>query len=184
MPTTYDTAPDEVLAMVQRIISQFHPDLAETGCKVGALFAFNESGPAIKLHGSAALATVQVVSPKRRPHCEYDAEILIDAGEWSQLSPAQQDALIDHEASHLRRKEWSEKKLAKLRKENPDAVAWKLDSLGRPMLGTVPADVTPGDCFRACIIRHGAAAVEFVTAKRFAAFAEAAMREREGEKWG
>ncbi len=178
MATTYDTATDDVFEIVNRIIKQYHPDLAETQCKIGVIFASNEDGPAIKVHGSAALACIQVVSAKRRPHCEYDAEITIDASEWNnKLIPAQHDALIDHELSHLKRKEHSEKKLARLRKEDPDAVAWKLDSLGRPMLGTVPADFTPGDAFTAVIARHGLAAVEFVGAKRFAEFAEAAMKE-------
>ncbi len=175
IPTNYDPAPADVLDVVRRIVNQFHPDLAETGANIGCIFASNETGPAVKLHGCAALAIVQAVSAKRRPHCELDAEITIDAGEWAQLSPQQQDALIDHEISHLRRKEHSEKKLAKMRKENPDSPAWKTDNLGRPVLGTVPADMTPGDAFAAVIARHGHAAVEFVGAKKFAAFAEAAM---------
>lgn len=175
MPTTYETAPDDVLAVVRRILNRYHPDLAETGATVGAIFASNETGPAVKLHGAAALAVVQVVSAKRRPHCDCDAEITIDASEWSQLTPQQQDALIDHEISHLRRKEHSEKKLAKLRAENPDCPAWKIDNLGRPVLGTVPADMTPGDAFADVIARHGLAAVEFVGAKRFNEFADAAL---------
>ncbi len=178
MAVTYETAPDDVLAIIRRIINQYHPDLAETGAKVGAIMASNESGPAVKLHGTAALATIQAVSAKRRPHCPYDAEITIDAGEWNQLVPAQQDALIHHELLHCRRKEHSEKKLDKLRKENPDCPAWRIDNLGRPVLGTVPADMTPGDAWAECIRIYGPNAIEFVTAKRFAEFAEAAMNSR------
>ncbi len=180
--TTYDTAPIEVIAVVARIIAAYHPDLAECGARVGAVMASNEGGPAVKVHRTAALAYIQAVSAKRRPNCEYDAEIVIDAGEWNQLLPAQQDALIDHELLHLRRKEHSEKKLAKLRKEDPDAVAWQIDNLGRPKLGTIPADVNPGDGFVDCILRHGANAVEFVTFEKFKVWAEAAMKEREQQK--
>lgn len=175
--TTYDTAPPDVLNTINRIIRQHHPLLAETGCNVGAVFASNADGPAIKVHGTSALATIQVVSAKRRPHCEYDAEITIDASEWNQLHPEQQDALICHELCHLKRKEHSEKKLAKLRKEDPDAVAWVFDNLGRPKLGTVPADMTPGDAFKYCIEVYGKNAVEFVGAKKFNEFAEAAMKD-------
>jgi hypothetical protein len=179
LATEYETAPDEVIATIRRLVNQYHPDLAETGCKIGAIFARNESGPAVKLHGVAALATIQAVSAKRRPHNEYDAEITIDGGEWDQLLPPQQDALIDHELCHLKRKEHSEKKLARLRKEDPEAVAWKIDNLGRPVLGTIPADFTPGDCFKDVIVRHGPAAPEFLGAKRFEVFAANAMAERE-----
>ncbi len=162
MPTTYDTATDDVFEIVNRILKQHHPDLAETQCKIGVIFASNEDGPAIKVHGSAALACIQVVSAKRRPHCEYDAEITIDASEWNnKLIPAQHDALINHELHHLVRVEHSEKKLAALRKEDPDAVAWKIDSLGRPKLKTIPADITPGDIFLSCVAIHGRNAIEF-----------------------
>lgn len=163
-------------SVVARVMREYHPALVECGANVGAIMASAEDGPAIKVHGSAALAMVQVVSAKRRPHCEYDAEIVIDRSEWNKLLPAQQDALIDHDLCHLKRKEYSEKKLAKLRKEDPDAVAWILDNLGRPKLGTIPADVTPGDGFEACIVRHGEWAVEFVTAKRFKDFAGNALK--------
>ena len=182
MPTTYETAPLDVLNTIVRIVKAYHPELAETGARIGAVFATNETGPAVKLHGVAALATVQVVSAKRRPHCEYDAEITIDSGEWNGLSPAQQDALIDHELSHVRRKEYSDKQLDRLRKENPDQVPWKIDNNGRPVLGTVPADVSPGDAFHSVIARHGLSAVEFVGAKRFAEFAERAMEEYQANK--
>lgn len=171
-----------MILTVQRIIHAYHPNLAETQCRIGAIFGRNDNGPAIKVHGCAALAAIQAVSAKRRPHCEYDAEILIDQSEWNRLSPQQQDALIDHELSHLRRKEHKPKKLAKLREANPECPAWKLDNLGRPVLGTVPADFTPGDCFAAVIARHGFAAVEYIGAKRFAEFAEDAMRQHKAGK--
>lgn len=178
MPTTYETAPDDVISVIKSVVSAYHPAIAECGAKIGAVFAHNADGPAVKVHGAAAMACIQAVSAKRRPHCEYDAEIIIDGAEWEKLDENQQEALIDHELSHLRRKEYSEKQLAKMRKENPDAVAWKLDNLGRPKLGTVPADFTPGDAFAEVIARHGESAVEFIGAKRFHSFAQKAMAER------
>lgn len=178
MSTTFETAPDEVVALIRTVTLAYHPDLAECGAKIGAVFAHNADGPAVKVHGAAALACIQPVSAKRRPHCEFDAEIIIDAAEWEKLTKDQQAALIDHELSHLRRKEHSDKQLAKMRKENPDQVAWKVDNLGRPKVGTVPADFTPGDAFAEVIARHGEHAVEFVGAKRFHNFAQKALIER------
>lgn len=172
----------DVLNAIKRITNKYHPALAETGCNIGGVFASNETGPAVKLHGVAALATIQAVSAKRRPNCEHDAEITIDASEWNALSPQQQDALIHHELGHLKRKEHSAKKLDKLRKENPDCPAWQIDNLGRPKLGTVPADFSPGDAFHSTIAIFGPAAIEFVGAKKFADFARDAMAEYERNK--
>ncbi len=155
-----------------------HPDLCECAAAVGILMASNEKGPAVKHHGTAALAKVRIVSTDKRVNNRFDVEILIDVNEWSQLDDEQRAALINHELLHVRRKEYSAKKLKSLRKENPDHPEWKLDCHGRPVLGTIPADVTPGDGFSLCIEWHGASAVEFVTAKRFAAFAEQAMAGR------
>lgn len=179
MPTTYETADDEVIAVVKDQLKRNHPDLAETGCTVGAIMASNPGGPAVKHHGSAALAKVRIVSADKRVNNPNDAEIIIDAGEWADLDDEQRAALIDHELCHVRRKEYSEKKLAQLRKEDPDHVAWKIDEHGRPKLGTIPADVTPGDMFADCIRRHGRKAVEFVTAKKSNSFAERVLAERE-----
>lgn len=178
MPTTYDSAPDDVLDVLREQIARRHHDLLECGAKIGVVMARNESGPAVKHHGTAAFAKVRIVSADKKVHNVNDAEIVIDAGEWDQLLPDQQEALINHELLHLKRKEHSEKKLAALRKDDPDCPAWKLDSHGRPVLGTIPADVTPGDGFAACIEWYGSSAIEFVTAKRFAAFAEQAMAGR------
>lgn len=175
MPTTYDAAPDEVTRIIAEQLKAHHPDLFETKCVIGAIMASNESGPAVKAHGSAALAKVRIVSSDKKVNNPNDAEIVIDSAEWADLTDEQRAALIDHELSHLRRREYSEKQLAKLRKEDPEHVAWKLDEHGRPRLGTVPADYTPGDAFAEVIARHGDNAVEFVTAKRFHEFAKSAQ---------
>lgn len=177
MATTYETADTDVLNLIVSVVRKYHPDLHETGAKIGAIFASNESGSALKVHGAAALACIQAVNAKRRPHCDYDAEIMIDQSEWNRLNPFQQEALIDHELSHLKRKEHKEKKLQELRKDNPDCPAWQIDNLGRPKLGTVPADFTPGDCFASVIARHGQQAIEFIGADRFHKFAQEAMAE-------
>ncbi len=176
MPTTYEAAPERVASLIVKMLQANHPDLAETGCTVGALFASNEKGPAVKHHGTAALAKVRIVSADKRVNNVNDAEIVIDAGEWSQLSDEQQIALVDQQLAYLRRKEYSEKSLAKLRKEDPNHIAWKLDEHGRPKLGTVPPDMSAGGAFAEVIARHGENAVEFENAKRFHEFARQAMQ--------
>jgi hypothetical protein len=169
----YTDADDDVIAVLRDQL-RHHPDLTECGAVIGVVIARAEDGPAVKHHGVAALATVKVVSTKDRTKKRIDAEMLIDGGEWDRLSEAQQAALIDHELSHLRRNNYKEKVLAKLRKGNPDHPAWKLDCHGRPRLKTVAADFTPGDAFASVIARHGDAAVEYVGARRFHEFARTA----------
>jgi hypothetical protein len=175
MPTTYEAGSDEVNKIIKTILTKHHLALSETGCTVGAIFAINLDGPAVKAHGSPALAKVRIVSSDKKVNNFNDAEIIIDSGEWSSLDDEQRAALIDHELSHLRRREYTEKQLAKLRKGDPGHIAWKLDEHGRPRLGTVPADFTPGDAFADVIARHGKKAVEFVTAKRFEEFAKRSL---------
>lgn len=166
MPTVYDPPTDDVLDVLRAQLTRYHPDIVECGAKVGVIMARNETGPAVKLHGTAAFAKVRIVSADKKVNNENDAEIIIDASEWDQLLPAQRDSLINHECHHLRRKEHKDKKLAKLRAENPDCPAWVIDHHGRPVLGTVPADLTPGDVFLACVEIHGKNAIEFVGIKR------------------
>lgn len=178
--TTYDDADDDIMAVLAEQLRLHHPDLCECGAVIGVTVASNEKGPAVRHGGHAALATIKAISSKDKTKKKIDAEILIDLSEWHQLHPEQRAALIDHELLHLRRVEYTEKQLAKLRKANPDQPAWKIDEHGRPKMKTVKADVTPGDAWAACIQRHGKAAVEFVTAKRFAEFAEEALKSREG----
>ena len=179
MPVEFSEAPDDVVAIVMRQLRAHHHDLVETKCVIGVLMARTEDGsPAVKYHGAPALATITVVSARHRVKKKCDAEILIDGGEWDKLDDKQKAALADHELSHLKRVEYSEKTLARLRKENPDAPAWRLDCHGRPRLKTIPADLTPGDAFAEVIERHGESAVEFLGAKRFHEFAKAAMHGR------
>lgn len=182
MSTQYDNAPAEIMAVLDEQMRLHHPDLVECGAVIGVLIATNEKGPAVKHHGSAALATIQAITQKHRVKKKIDAEMVIDWSEWNQLLPDQQAALIGHELSHLKRVEHKAGALAKLRRDNPDQPSWKIEPDGRPKLKTIEADISPGDGFHSCVVIYGKSAVEFVTAKRFAAFAEAAMKEREEQE--
>ncbi len=42
-----------VPGMCADIIKAHHPDIAECGANVGAIFASNPDGPAVKVHGAA-----------------------------------------------------------------------------------------------------------------------------------
>lgn len=178
MAIEYSDAPEEIVAIVMDQLRRHHPELFETKCTIGITIARSDDGsPAVKHHGAPALATIKVISAKDRTKKKCDAEMLIDGGEWDELEDDQKPALADHELSHLKRVEYSEKQLKKLRKENPNAPAWKIDCHGRPRLRTIPADFTPGDAFKGVIARHGEAAVEFIGARRFNEFASQAIKE-------
>lgn len=57
--------------------------------------------PAIKVNGHAALATVQIMSHKRRAAGAADVEIVLDWDNWSVSSDREQEALLDHELTHV-----------------------------------------------------------------------------------
>lgn len=179
MPTIYDNAPADAVTLLDRILRSYHAELIECGAEIGLTFASNAKGPAVKRGGYPRAAQVKVCSQKDRLRKKIDAEITVDVAVWNELSDAQRAALIDHEAEHLRRIEWSAKKYAKLVEEDGNAVRWKLDSLGRPQLKTVNADVDVGDAFACIIERHGDAACEFRNARVFQEFAQKALAARE-----
>lgn len=176
MPTTYQTADDDVLDLLAAVMRESHPRLVEAGVKVGVTMALNPDGPAIRHGGYEALAQIKVVSLKDRLRKGIDAEMFVDESEWNRLDDDQREALLDHELSHLSLAWLTAKQLAALRHDNPEAPAWKLDDLGRPKLKSVPGDWNAGDGFAAVVERHGRAAVEFLNLSRCYARAKAACR--------
>jgi len=107
VPTTYRRADDDVTALLQRVMREYHPDLHEAGVHVGVVVAHNPAGDAVKHGGDPAFATITVVSPKDRVSKAHDAELLLDGDKWADLREGQRVALLDHELSHLRlKKSW------------------------------------------------------------------------------
>jgi hypothetical protein len=165
---TYGLADKPDLALLDCVMKEWHKDLAEQGVKVGVLMAeSNGGGPAVRHGGYAALATVRVVPLKDRLTKGYDAEMLVSAEDWRQMKAPLRAALLDHELSHVQLR----------RKKKTNAV--KRDDLGRPVLWLRKADWNAGDGFRAVVVRHGEAALEFEGLRRAYALASAAKDDGE-----
>lgn len=152
---------DEMAAGVRLLIGQYHPRLAEAGVRVGIMVAYNPDGDALTHGGYPAAATMKVVKLKDRVTKGYDAEMSVDERVWRDLSAAQRLALLDHELSHIDTVDVPEKQLKELRGENPAAVAWKVDDIGRPKLRSVPGNWNVGDGFAQVVARHGLDAIEY-----------------------
>lgn len=98
---TYDIAHAEVAQRARRLIAEHYSDLANAEVTIDFLFANNDTGHAVSHHGYPALAVVRIISLKDRTAGRKDAEITIDQKAWEAMSPAQRDALLDHELNHL-----------------------------------------------------------------------------------
>lgn len=147
MPVTYDSVPAEVPDMVAGLIDEFHPELAEAEVSIDYLFAFNDRGPAVKLHGYPCQATIKVNGYKARKQGLADATIEIDGANWLGKTEDEQRALLDHEIEHL----------VVLRDKKTGEI--KRDSLDRPRLKCRLHDYELGG-FRVIAERHGQAAPE------------------------
>lgn len=153
MSTTYSPAPDVVALMVNQRLAKAHPELHRVGVRVGVLMAWNPDGVALKHHGNAANATIQVVKHKDRVTKGYDAEMCIDQTRWDDFRPRQRAALIAHELKHLEL----------VQKADPETGEIKpvYDDGGRPKLKTRPGDWDAGDGFAEIVAEFGNDAVEF-----------------------
>jgi hypothetical protein len=179
MPTTYRTAPDDVVALLAAVMRKHHPDLATAGVLVGVIWAENPSGDAVKHHGDAAFATVKIVSPKDRVYKPYDAEMLVDGGKWDDLRPGQRAALLDHELAHVRlKKSWRSNVIGDDGEPTGETeLKWEEDDSYRPKLKIVPGDWNGSDGFASVVSRHGGDAIEYENIAQCKARADAARRE-------
>ena len=160
MTTTFTLGDDTLHEALKAVMQAHHEGLHAAGVQVGILIAYNPEGPAVKHHGTAARATIRVVSLKDRLTKGYDAELLIDQAELDLMRPDHLAALIDHELSHL---------TAVLKRG-----AFVRDDLGRPRLKLVPGDWDAGDGFREVVARHGDFAPEVDDLRRAQIIVEAA----------
>lgn len=174
MPTTYSIADPDVTDLLARVMARYHPRLNDAGVKVGVLFAHNSDGPAIKKGGYEVLACVKSVSLKDRLTKGYDAELLIDGGDYERLREGQRAALCDHVLSQLDTIDRGEDD-----EGDGDLVSWKTDDIGRPKLRAVPGNWHAGVGFNAVIARHGSDAIEYENLSRCKAHADAARRQAE-----
>jgi hypothetical protein len=107
MPT-YRKAPAEIREQVAAVMDAYHGQLRDAGVMVDVLLARptfdvndDPTGPAIRVHGYAAVACIRILSYKDRVVRGFDAEITLDADHWEIASGAEQVAVIDHELTHL-----------------------------------------------------------------------------------
>lgn len=101
---SYSQASSDVERTIERMREQFHsPDL--DGVTISALFVFDleATEPVLKHHGYPAQAVIRITPVRDRVLGVADAVIVIDRSNWQMLTPAQRDALIDHELYHLER---------------------------------------------------------------------------------
>lgn len=114
----------------------------------------------------------------------YDAEMSVDERVWRDLTDEQRLALLDHELSHIDTIDIPEKQLKELRGDDPNAVSWKTDDIGRPRLRSVPGDWNTGDGFTQVVARHGIHAVEYRNIAHAKASADQARAAGEADRAG
>jgi hypothetical protein len=159
MPTLYEKAPETVYKQAQELVRQYHPGIEEAGVKVDYLFAFapaddtgEPTGPAIKWRGLAAYGLCRILSLKDRAMGRGDAEIILDGDKWKDWDPERQNALIDHELTHI-----------SIVTNQKGAI--QTDDLTRPKLKLRKHDFEVG-WFHSIAQRHGAHSFEVEQAKR------------------
>lgn len=140
MATTYDTAPEDIIALINETITEYHPDLVEADVHVSAILAYNDKTHPVKAGGYPALACIKNISLKDRIKGMADAEITIDAEAYKAMNELQQKALIDHELYHL-----------EVQRDKDDNI--KTDDAERPKLRMKKHDYQFG-WFREIALRH------------------------------
>lgn len=107
--------------------------------------------PVLTLHGVACLAIARIVPLKERAKGCADAEILIDMARFKDSTPAQRDALLDHELNHFM-----------IQRDADNGI--KTDDHHRPKLKMRPHDYDLG-WFECIARRHGNASIEVQQAR-------------------
>lgn len=104
MATTYELCEQDSdeNAMVNRILEKWHPDVAKTRPWISVIFASNDEGPDLKLHGYPCAAVIKQNSYKDRVAGKADVDILVSR-EWWDDNPTDEarEALLDRELCHL-----------------------------------------------------------------------------------
>lgn len=159
MVATYTQAPVEVHTRLKSLILSYHRDLSEVTFSVLMAAAKRDEktgekkGPALtRTGGWPALAKVRIVSLRDRVSGGADAQILLDGDQWDSNSPDRQDAILDHELTHV-----------ELQRDDDGFV--KSDDCGRPKLRIRLHDWELGG-FDSIVERYGQDAVEAEAARR------------------
>lgn len=145
----YQEAQQEMLDRLIAIVGKSHEPLEKNNVTIGVLLVREEGDkpqPCLKLHGHPAIAIVSLTPIKHRAKGAPDALIEIDGVCWDDLCETEQDAVLDHELTHL------ELVLA-------DGGSPKRDGCGRPKLRIRLHDHEYG-WFHQIALRHGPASQE------------------------
>lgn len=135
------TVESEIIELVGSVMSEYHPDLMEAGVTIKTLWAYARrdkngmpKGPALKLHGYPALATIKVNSEDDRIQGKTDLTLKIDLDNWPELDGEERVALLDHELEH-----------AVLIRDKDGQI--ELDNCNRPRIKLRPHDYQLGGFF-------------------------------------
>ena len=109
MSSTYERAPGSIRAQAQELIDKYHSRLNDAGVKIDYLFARaarddngDPVGSAIpEKSGFACPAYCRKLTMKDRCIRGFDVEIVLDGDEWGNWDKEYQDALLDHELTHI-----------------------------------------------------------------------------------
>lgn len=145
----YTPAGEDVLQRLWTIAKTSHADVVEHKVTIGVVFVWVEAllpVPCLTQHGYDAIAIVSKTPTKHRVKGAPDAMIEIDKVRWDELGEAEQDALLDHQLTHLI-------------VATDDGGHAKRDGCGRPRLWIRLHDHQYG-WFDNVAMRHGAASQE------------------------
>lgn len=158
MAKIYDRCPDSVRDRLQALIARYHPDLLIAEVSFDLMFVARDdeedsSKPVLTLHGVPALAIVRIVSTRDRAKGCADVEIVIDRDRFNDCGERRQDAILDHELTHV------------VVLKEKDGIGIQTDDQHRPRLKLKPHDYDFG-WFEAIARRYGSDAVEVQQARR------------------
>lgn len=104
----YQKGNDGHRRLLAQVVERYHGGLHDAGVTFDILVAFatkdeagDPVGPALSHGGYAALATVRINPLKSRVLGQADALITLDGDRWDEYSERQQQAILDHEVTHL-----------------------------------------------------------------------------------
>lgn len=106
--STYQPADQATLDTVADVMEKYHGELHDAGVNVYVLMAYppqdengEDTAPAIMVNGYPAAGVIRLLNLKERSKFGYDAEMTLDALRWSESSQLEQEAIADHELTHL-----------------------------------------------------------------------------------
>jgi hypothetical protein len=103
-----EPAPVAVIKLFEKAMRDNHERLVEAGVTVQILMKHAKvgddgkpKGPALKLHGVPAFATVKIMSVADRVAGAEDIRIVLDGDSWPEHTEERQLAIADHELTHV-----------------------------------------------------------------------------------